>query len=529
MLSLIPLIVLGFFTSSVLGQENPTIVKNPLTNDDSMVVWQVMEYKNLDESSDPYNGKVHFGIDGDAGVQFFYNSLALGLIPFAFPPYSDIGGVDLLRVLPDGRLSLWIWGNERIIDVGYSPDSTSSELQLYKINPTMFGVKVVCYNDAKVVVKETNIAQTSIPQDMWALKIMTNYTGQPRDFAATMTKRYGSSNEPKTWGNKVKIYALDGMYNPDTMWSKEFPESSVSRFDPLGHEIEPEIFSHARDMALATKSSTYGMAQAAAYEEVRMTEMPNNYFFEKMFLRAIRRALLDTTVSNGYKVVVFHGRFHNPGLTNVKCASEILFRQGIAYIQPAGNGDDVVDDYNPFAFTVGAYCNGVPCPDMARGKFLHLWSPGILYSHNLYGTSIASGFAAAVAAAYISKKSALVGKPGLLYQMMRNTARTEATFTTTHDYAVASTNAKNRILSFNPNASAATTQDSRISNTAYKYCSAINIKSDLTVFSNAKAAMDELIKRSDAEWDAREYKGEDGYLVFSNSYSTTFSSTTKTF
>lgn len=490
MLSLVSTIVLGLLAApSVLGQDTG-VIPNPTSALPWFKRWQALEYNGA--AGDADNGKVHWGVDGYGYLQFFYHSLPLGMKPFTIAPFTA-PQASLNKILPNGQLELYNGVVTSVVDPGCPSSTTSAELQLYKISAGNFGIRVKC-NSAGGSTFTSSIMSATMPTNMWPLNTITGLNFGIRGFNTTMTGAYTNTHQPSTYGAGVKIYALDGMYDPLTIYSDEVAAGVVGQ-ELLGvAQPDPEVYSHAREMALLTKSNVFGLAQAATYQEVRITEMPNNFFYEKTFHRALQYVLNDGT---GPKVVAFHGRFQNPSTARLNCAAEILFRRGITFIRAAGNTNTLVEDYNPYAFTVGAYCGGEPCPNMVRGDMLDIWAPGILFSYNTFGSSIASGFAGAVAAAYISKKPTLVGKPGLVYQTLRNTARTTL-FPATHAYAVASANAANRVLYFNPNAAAATAEDSRTSlTTGPNYCLPVtgHTTSQLTVQTNALSAIAALISQ----------------------------------
>lgn len=521
MLSLVSTIVLGLLASApVLGAFVGT--NNKLasgTTGASLNRGDAIQYSN---SASTLHGKVAFGLDGGCVFQFYYYSLGLGGKDFQVPgltyEYNNFYG---FTINPNGTLTIASDQGFTLFSAAYTTTAVRSELELARVNDSFFEVKVNSYNSAGGLAKTHQLTNTSLPQYVWAFNMTAGHAGTPQSLV--------TSKSTQNWGAGVKIYSLDGLFDQAMDYAGQFGTYTVNQVDPTNTDWRPEHWAHAKDLGLLVKSTNFGIAGGAAIESVRIVEPMMNYFMEPMFMRAAQYVLNDTFT--GPKIVSFAGKFHITNQTRIKCATEILFKQGITVIQAGGNLNEQWNDYNPYAFTVGAGCINSACVGMTRGAALHIWAPAFIFSPNSYGSSIATGYTAAVAAAYISNKgTALSKKPGLVYQYLRDTSRTDV-IPASDPYANAavSPNALNRFLTYNPAPGVGTVQDSRINKAPYLFCSNIGISGDLSNVNTAKSAMASLIPLAETA-SINRTPGDplvDGYLVNSFSYPTGSGGTTK--
>jgi hypothetical protein len=236
---------------------------------------------------------------------------------------------------------------------------------------------------------------------------------------------------------------------PDT--SSVIQYDNAWNFSTVTDNTQPK-HEHGNKIAYTFRSSFTGMARGSPnFRFFKVTTGSDRAINRYNILRSLWYIAKEETgtpakiLSLSFNIPAAQGDFMY--WSSLNCAFEILYKQGFSIFVSAGNSGYLVNERNPYIFVVGAVEKTDISPTSNYGDWVDIFAPAYFGSPVVFGTSLSTPMVAAVGATIIGNNLAtLANNPGLVYQVLRDNARTD--MFTDPNLAFTKYRAGNRVIRF---------------------------------------------------------------------------------
>lgn len=243
------------------------------------------------------------------------------------------------------------------------------------------------------------------------------------------------SSRNRSHGAGTKIYFLDSGANADLDASSLTSDDTTTRYEEIslnaGINFDSDGYYHGATLINIAKSNLSGIAEGASVAMIKITEGDSRYFSELNFVKAVAAVDQNTVPAGTTKIINFSGRFVNPP-NAVRCATQWAFFRNIIFIRAVGNDNALFGSNNAYTLSIGAFenyalGNSRIWAESNYGGIVDLWAPGVYVDKNRLGSSYATAYVSAAAAAAVSYWPAqLSNNPNRVLQYLMDLARTDA-------------------------------------------------------------------------------------------------------